>query len=176
MCHWIPQGSVDNIAQYPAPFKVVHSDGCSSVPNLELQLNTTVAARLDVTGDLIVNSIDVGSALATNWVSITLDSGSSWWTDIQYMRRNGLVFFKGSLTTNGGSPWSDDTDSNIILPVDIRPPANLRVVVAGNANNIAYMSVEILASGNIWLKNNGGYDSHVRNTVIWFDGIVFAHA
>ena len=81
--------AVNNMA---APYKIVHETACAAEPSLELQLNTTVAQSLTVTGHLMVGGTLFGGGI----------SGGAGLANIQDLGVLMCNFGTGSPTTSTG--------------------------------------------------------------------------
>ena len=152
----------------PTPLRVTHDAGCNG-QFLTVQMNTTLAANVDILGSLFVaGSLVTG---AGTWTSggIRAATGYTCTVPCMYLVQNGHVFLKGRIDTNSGS----FTGNPIIGYIDAevaRPYHTLRMVLAGNSNSYPYLVVRFRFNGEIDIVGSANGDR------VWLDGTNYANS
>ena len=145
------------VARKPTPLKVTHPSDCSAASSMELQLNTTVGANLDVAGSLSVGGVDVGSNLASSptWVSMDstiLASGAvGYGTQPYYAIMNGIVFLHGCIY----GPFYTSNAPMATMPAEARPYGGWHIWMMGSGEGqIAPIGI---SAGGLMTAKGGGF-------------------
>ena len=146
--------TVNEIASYPAPFKLFHDSSCAVPPTLEVQLNTTIDGTLTVTGALTAPPLAwIAFPMASNMQRPHQTSSNGPYL-AQYAIRDGLVFLRGAVGPSSGGTFSANTQHTLgTLPAEATPSSQ-RITRAVGFPTTGGANLFILPDGRIQFQTS----------------------